>query len=148
MMRTLLFVLLAFVGYLNYTTPVHAANTNVPANFTSWSNYDGTVYMVSTLNQVHLPNRAHLTDVLVQQYGVTRYAVWQDLVTGTYLIQFKRATGANVGMVANHLGWPFPVSHSRLTDALGVARPAVPVEQHFRVHAKLLLGSLSAERPL
>ncbi len=148
MLRTAIFGFLAFAGCLLSVAPVHAETTTLPANFTSWSNYDGTVYMVSTLNEMHLPSGATLPDVLVQQYGVTRYAVWQDLVTGTYVIQFKRATGVNAGMVVNRLGWPFPVSHSRLTDTLGVARPATPMELHFRMHAKLLLGSLPAQPSL
>ena len=148
MFRALIVTVLIALGGVLTVRPTHAQDVNLPAGFTTWSNYDTAAYMVSTLNLVHLANGSALPAVLVQDYGVTRYAVWQDLASGSYVIQFKRATGVNAGMVVNRLGWPLPVSYSRLTDALGMTRPQPPLELHFRAHPKQLLGSFAAERPL
>ncbi len=148
MFRATIFAILTALGYVLTSSSAHAQDTNLPSGFTSWSNYDTASYMVSTLNLVRLENGEQLPLVLIQNYGVTRYAVWQDLYTGTYVIQFKRATGVNAGMVVNRLGWQSPTSYSRLTDALGMIRSQPPVERHFRTHPKQLLGSLAAERPL
>jgi len=148
MLRTTILALFLALGLFAFTTPARADTANLPPNFASWSNYDDTVYMISTLNDVYVSNGIPLPRILIDRYGVTRYAVWQDLVTGTYVTQFKRANGSNAGMVVNRLGWPLPLSHSRLTDTLGVPRPTIPVEQHFQTHAKLLLGSLPADSVL
>ncbi|GAC1404607.1 MAG: hypothetical protein NVSMB52_18470 [Chloroflexota bacterium] len=147
MRKSIVAYILALVALAISGNVARAASWSSPAGSPSWRAYDTAAYVVSTLNTVRTNNGRSLPVVLSTTYAVNRYAVWEDLTTRMYVLQFKKDTGLNVGMAVYALGWKVPLSHSRLTDSLGLSRPAYPVENHFRTHPKLLLGSFPGTTP-
>jgi hypothetical protein len=156
MYRFVIIAVLILVGLLACAVPAHAADpapTSVPTPMATaapfnWNEYDTAAYVVSTLNVVRTGDRRLLVPLMTAQYGVTRFAVWDDLQTDGYVIQLKRASGVNVAQLVYKLGWDQAGSYSRLTDRLGVPRPPQAIEGHFRTHAKRLIGTFNATLPL
>lgn len=147
MFRLIAVTALTLAGLLAWTLPAHAAADGVVTAPGTFSDQDTAVYVVSTLNLVRTGDRQSLVSVLTERYGAVRFAVWEDLVTQTFVIEAKRADGSNAAMLVYRLGWDKPYSYSRLTAALGVPRSPRGVEGHFRSHAKRLLGSFSSTLP-
>jgi hypothetical protein len=138
-------VIVAVAGLLiGAGTASAAISPSAPAD---WSQYDTAVYVVSTLNVVRTRDAQPLVPLLAARYGVVRYAIWQDLQAIDYVIQPKRASGRNAGMLVYRLGWDKPYSFSRFTHKLGVPGPPQPIPGNFQTDSKKLIGTFASTLP-
>ncbi|GAC1469479.1 MAG: hypothetical protein PVSMB7_18820 [Chloroflexota bacterium] len=141
-MKFLAILFVAATGIVLTTVPARAASPPPPP--VNWTKYDTGTFVASTVNQLHTRSGLALADVLIDRYGVTRYAVWEELQTQVFFIRLQRTDGRTVGALIYQMGWPRPMSFSRLTSDLGIPRPTQSVRYGGKRHTREFLGVFAA----
>ena len=148
MRRSFAALFFAFLGLMCAVLPASAAGKPPHVAPTNWTQHDTAVYVVSTLNLVHLRGGRWLPTVLTGQYNVSRFDVFADVGSAElYFVALRRDDGTVMGALAYRMGWLKPKSVSPLTDRIGVRKAPRSIADAYRSHPKQLIGSFASTMP-
>lgn len=146
--RVFAIIALGLLGLVGATLPVSAAGNQTHQHAVDWSQHDTAVYVVSTLNVLHTRRGQPVVGLMSKRLGIVRYDVWSDLDTADlYFIQLKKTDGTGAGTLAYQMGWPQPLSISRLVGRLGVHSAPSTIADAFRTDPKQLIGTFTSTLP-
>lgn len=148
MRRILAASVLGFIGLTVAIVPARAAGTTSHQNTTNWGQRDTAVYVVSTLNLLHMRSGKPLTDFLARKLDVARYAVYADtVVSDLYFIQLRREDASVAGVFAYQIGWVKPMLVSLGLPRTVAHRVTDKIAQEYRTDSKQLIGSFNSTLP-
>lgn len=141
-------VLLAMVAGLVSAMPGQAGAAGRIHRAIDWQQRDTAIYVVSTLNLVHVRHNQPLVSVVQSRLDVTRYAVYSAArEPNLFFIRMQLDDGSCAGALAYRMGWRMPRSISTSVRRLGVSTAPVPDVRAYWSGPKKLIGTFTSTLP-
>lgn len=151
MRRVIAVLLVGMSGVLLNSIPALAAHHDPGRrneSVTNWGQRDTAVYVVSTLNLLHMRGGRPVVPMLDHRLSVTHFDVFADQSEpGMYFINLKRDDGSVAGSFVYQMGWAKPQLLKIDLTRQVAHRASASIRQEFHTDPKMLIGIFNSTLP-